>query len=191
MNTENLDEIKAHWKKYETLCKRLKDDNINTLLDTMGDRILMSTHSRISSEKFCGPGTLIEFSVQLAILMRSLNETLGFGIDSAKILKVALLHDIGRVGDLDEDYFLPQDSDWHREKLGQMYKINENIQRMPVAQRTLFILQHFGISLDLDEWVAVQVSGGFQYDENKFYLGHEPKLAILLRTAKRALELNT
>ena len=85
---------------------------------------------------------------------------------------------------MEQDYFIDQDSDWHREKLGQMYKYNEDLNKMSVSHRTLFLLQHFGIELAKDEWLAIQLAQGSHFEENRFYVGHEPTLALLLQQAK-------
>ena len=100
------------------------------------------------------------------------------------IFKVSLLHDIGRVGDEETDLFILQDSDWHREKLGQNYKYNESLEKMSITHRSLYLLQKFGVDLSREEWIAIQISGGSHFEENRFYVGSEPSVAILLQKSK-------
>ena len=190
MSSESVDLIKEKWEKYESLCERLGDENISVMIRELGERLIMCPYNRKSDEVCNGPGGLVDFSIRLAHLMRSLNESLGFKISSAKIIKTALLHGVGKIGDLEDAYFVEQESDWHREKLGHLYQINENIRKMSLSHRSLYLLQSFSVTLEQDEWIAIQLSAGPHYDENKFYVNHEPKLAILLQTAKRALEIN-
>jgi CRISPR/Cas system-associated exonuclease Cas4 (RecB family) len=116
--------------------------------------------------------------------MRKLSQTYQLDLPVESVLKVGLLHDIGKIGDLDNELFIEQDSEWHREKLGQMYKYNENIQKMSVSHRTLFLLQKFNISLTNDEWIAIQLAQGSHFEENRFYVGSEPSLAITLQQSK-------
>ena len=40
----------------------------------------------------------------------------------------ALHHDLGKVGDLAEDYYTINDSEWHRKNQGLIYKHNPNLQ---------------------------------------------------------------
>jgi hypothetical protein len=117
--------------------------------------------------------------------MRTLNKALGTKVPISSILKVGLLHDIGKLGDLETDYFVEQDSDWHREKLGQLYKYNEDLEKMSTSHRSLYLLQHFGVNLTKDEWLAIQLAQGSHFEENRFYVGHEPSLALLLQHAKQ------
>ena len=126
----------------------------------------------------------MENSLDVTSTMRKINDSHDLGLQVASILKVGLLHDIGKIGDLNHELFIVQDSEWHREKLGQMYKYNEDLQKMSVSHRTLFILQHFNVSLTPDEWIAIQLAQGSHFEENRFYVGHEPSLAIAIQQAK-------
>jgi predicted HD phosphohydrolase len=178
------EEIEKKWKTFESLLKRLSDDNILNLIDSIGQRIIMSPASQRSDQYGAYPGGLVEHSLNVASFLRNANEVYNHGLDMNSIIKVSLLHDIGKIGDLENDLFLVQDSDWHREKLNQEYKYNENISKMSVSHRTLFLLQHFGVSLTKSEWLAIQLAQGSHFEENRFYVGHEPTLAIALQQAK-------
>ena len=47
---------------------------------------------------------------------------LGAKFNLAKsLVKISLLHELGKLGDPENELYIPQDSDWHREKLGQNY----------------------------------------------------------------------
>ena len=128
---------------------------------------------------------MIEHALAVTACMRTINKSHGLSVPVSSILKVGLLHDLGKVGGLKEDLFVEQDSEWHREKLGQMYKYNENLEKMSTSHRTLFLLQHFGVCLTQDEWVAIQLAQGSHFEENRFYVGSEPTLAVILQQAKQ------
>ena len=137
MTEIEVEKIESNWKKYEKILGRLSNDGINNLLEAMGERIIMCPLSRSTSEPGSYPGGLIEHSLGVASTMRKLNDSLKMGLPIESILKVSLLHDIGRVGDEESDLFIPQDSDWHREKLGQNYKYNDNLSKMSVTHLSL------------------------------------------------------
>ena len=65
------------------------------------------------------------------------------------------LHDIGRLGTIEADWLLPQDSDWHREKLGNEFKVNFDLPKLTHLQRTLFLLNHFQVRLTEEEFFAL------------------------------------
>lgn len=176
--------MKAHWEKYTALSEKLKDENIDIMLEMLGERVLMCPASQRENEHGSHPGGLVEHSLKVAYAMKSINEALNMGVPTASILKVGLLHEIGKIGDEESSLFVDQDSDWHREKLGQNYKYNENLQKMSVSHRTLYLLQKFGVKLSQDEWIAIQIAPGSHYEENRFYVNAEPAIAILLQKAK-------
>jgi len=180
----DIEKIESNWQMFEKLLTRLSDDNINKMLDELGERIVMTPGSTNSDQYGCFPGGLVQHSLDVTKTMRNLSESLSLGVETKSILKVGLLHDIGKVGSLTEPLYEEQDSDWHREKLGQMYKYNENLERMSTSHRTLWLLQNFGVTLTNDEWLAVQLAQGSHFEENRFYVGHEPTLAKLLQNAK-------
>ena len=182
----SIENIEANWKAYEKFCRRLSDDNLNRLLDDLCERIVMCPATPRTDQYNCEPGGLVKHSLDTTIMMRTLNKSLDFDLPIASVLKVGLLHDLGKVGDLENDYFVEQDSDWHREKLGQHYKYNEDLQKMSTSHRTLYLLQHYGVKLTTDEWLAIQLAQGSHFEENRFYVGDEPSLALLLQLAKRA-----
>jgi hypothetical protein len=99
-----------------------------------------------------------------------------------------LFHDIGKLG-LPEndgtfvDYYVPQDSDWHRDKLGEMYKYNKDMTHMKTPQRSVFVCQHYGLHLKTDEYLAILLNDGYVLDENKSYCLKEPLLAHVVMVA--------
>jgi hypothetical protein len=180
-----IDQIEKNWETYEKLCNRLCDESLNIFLSTCGERIAMCPASMKLDQYGCEPGGLVRHALDVASKMRILNDSMDFGLELDSILKVSLLHEIGKIGDLENDYFIPQESEWHREKLGQMFIYNPKVQKMSISHRTLFLLQHFGIKLTRDEWIAIQVSTGLHFEENRFYAGSEPTIGLLLSNAKQ------
>lgn len=86
-----------------------------------------------------------------------------------ELIFVALSHDLGKIGDLTEDYYIPTDQDW-KVKRGEMYEHNPHIQFMKVADRSIFILQHFGITLNEKEYLGIKLHDGLYEDSNRSYL---------------------
>jgi hypothetical protein len=178
------DKIESNWETFDKLCRRLSDNNLNKLLDKVGERIVMCPASPRLDQYSAYPGGLVEHSIAVAGTLRSINDSQNLDIPVASILKVSLLHDLGKIGNDGNDLFINQDSEWHRDKLGQMYKYNEDLQKMSVSHRTLFLLQSFGVELTCDEWIAIQLAQGSHFEENRFYVGSEPSLALGLQQAK-------
>ena len=178
-------DIENLWERYEGLLRRLSDHNINKLLSDNDQRIVETTYHTSNKEKYCGPGGLLEFSLDLANAARNLNNALELNCSTKSIILVSLLGEISKIGDLQNDLYIVQESEWHREKLGQLYTWNEDCPKMSLSHRTLFILQHYGIRLEQEEWLAIQLMSGMHLEENKFYLGHNKGLPFLIQTARQ------
>jgi hypothetical protein len=180
----SLDKIESNWSVFEKLCEKLSDSNVASLISDMGERLSVCPASSKLDQYSAYPGGLIQHSLDVTSTMRKINDAHNFGLKTSSILKVGLLHDLGKVGSESKDYFISQDSDWHREKLGQMFKFNEDLNKMSISHRSLYLLQSYGISLTSDEWLAIQLAQGSHFEENRFYVGHEPTLAFALQSAK-------
>ena len=74
-------------------------------------------------------------SLQLKDLWEKNDATIDF---SEEELVFALHHDLGKVGDLAEDYYKVQDNTWFVKNRGEYYKHNGNLQYMSVTDRALY-----------------------------------------------------
>ena len=182
-------DLEQLWKQYSSLLKSTFKNEYSAciLLEALGERMILTPSSRFVHDPGCEPGGMIKISLKVAQQAVKLMEAYDIPLEMKKsIVKIALLHDIGKVGDLEHNWLVPQDSDWHREKQGAHYKFNEaeGQQRMSVTHRTLYLLQHFGMQLTREEWIAIQLSNGFHFEENRFYVNGEPDLATIIQQAK-------
>lgn len=181
---DNFNEIQQNWNTFEKLCRTFEDPGIEKLLEDLGERLIMCPASNTTDQAGCHPGGLIQHVLDVTATMRKINNALKLNLDTTSVLKVGLLHDIGKVGDETTSYFVEQDSDWHREKLGQFYKYNEELEKMSTSHRTLYLLQAYNIKLNRDEWLAIQLAQGSHFEENRFYVRHEPALGLILQQSK-------
>ncbi len=182
--TMSIDEIENNWNVFQKLCNKAVKDGMDELLESLGERLSTCPASSRLDQYSAYPGGLVQHSLDVTSTMSKINQSHELGLEMPSILRAGLLHDIGKVGSIESDYFVPQNSDWHREKLGQMFKFNDDLNRMSTSHRSLCLLQEFGITLSPNEWVAIQLAAGSHFEENRFYVGHEPTLALTLQNAK-------
>ena len=178
-----MDEQKLldQYNKYVSLLGRVfGKKQVGALADHLGERILLCP-TGLTTEAGGYPGALVEFSLQVA---QKAKEYAASSETVKPAVRVALIHELGKIGDFSEELYVVQESDWHREKLGQNYKYNEGCSRMNIAHRTLFFLQHFGITLSREEWLAVATSQGLHLSENSFYGSTASDLIALLQFAR-------
>ena len=82
----------------------------------------------------------------------------------------ALNHDLGKMGDENEESYIPQTDNWRREKLGEDYMFNTKVPFSSVPDRGLFMLQSHGIQYTFNEMVAIQTHDGLYDKANEKYL---------------------
>ena len=96
-----------------------------------------------------------------------------------ELIFAAMHHDLGKVGDLNQDYYIPQDSEWHRKNRGEIFKHNPNLQYMSVTDRAIFILNHFGIQMSEWEYIGLRLTDGLYEDGNKsYYISYNPDWSL-------------
>ena len=149
-----------------------------------GERIAVCPSHNLVKRTTSAPGGLVEHALSTFKIARKLVEATGASVNPESLAIVCLLHEIGKIGDDEKDYFIAQDSSWHRER-GQVYTYNPDLPKMTHEHRTLYLLQSNGIYLSMDEWIAILTQHGTAAEENRFYAGCENNLAVILQSAVR------
>lgn len=194
IDSDNIIEQLQQWIEF---AKRFSDEEyhaaIDNMMDELGERLAECPYNNRMSSGGCYPGGLIESSLKIAKIAKKQMDALGddsaLSVDDKKsLIRSALFFDLGKVGDLENPYWIPQDSVWHRDNLGEMYTVAPDASRMQIEHRSLMILQHFGIKLNFQEFNAIMLSHSLDFGNNRFYFGSEPLVSILLQNAKRVFE---
>ena len=180
-------DVETLWSKYEGLLHKLENENINALLDQQGQRIIMGSYSQRDKEQFCGIGGLVEYALELAKTASNISKALNYDVSKASIIKCSLLSILGRVGTLTQNRFIDTTSEWHKEKLGQYYDWNEECPKYQVNDMTLYILQHYNIKLNWDEWISISLIRESSAENNKFYGFHKTRLSTIMSLANEAV----
>lgn len=148
---------------------------IMKIIDHFQDRMMLAPAS--SKEHYHGahPGGYMEHVLHvynIAMEYANLWEKYSEHIDytQEEITLATLFHDLGKMGDLTEEFYFPQDNEWRRNNMGEIYKINEKVVNMNGADRSLYILQHFGVQLTQNEWIAIKIHEGMYEEGNATYL---------------------
>ena len=179
---ENFEELKQTYAKYLSFLKKFfpeSSDAIDCMEADLGERLFLAPRD-ITPDLGGIPGGLVSFSLNVAKQTKIFHEA----VNHRSLVRVALLHELGRVGGPHADLFVTETSDWHREKLNRNYKYNEACPKMSSSHRTLFYVAKYGFKVTMDEWVAILTSAGFQYDENRFYANENLPLASALQMCR-------
>jgi hypothetical protein len=178
--TEN--ELTDLFTQYTGYIALFKNPQLDNMINELAERLLLSSYSTKIEDGYCGPGNIIKFaldSFRFANKMAKNLDTEILEMSRKSLAMITLLFPLGRLGDLEHDQFIEQKSEWHRNKLGQLYEYNTQCPKMSVPHRTLFLLQHFGVQLEAEEMIGILCSTGFHLEENKFYLHNVSQMVQL------------
>lgn len=184
------EEIAANFDKFRSLCEKLGDRSESALkmVDSIGEQLALCPASSRKDFHSAYPGGLVEHSLRVLSNAMKLVKTYGWEVPKESLIIGCLFHDIGKVGLANDDgsvtdYYVPQDSEWHREKLGEFYKHNKEMQYMSTPQRSVHMCQVFGLKLMMDEYLSILLNDGFVLDENKPYCLKTSPLVFAVMTA--------
>ena len=82
----------------------------------------------------------------------------------------AINHDLGKMGDEENESYIPQTDQWRKDKLGEDYMFNKKVPFASVPDRGLFLLQSHGVQYTFNEMLAIQTHDGLYDEANKKYL---------------------
>lgn len=135
MNDQIVQKVTTNWNNYKNIVSKIEDEDkreaLLELCEDLHDRFAVAPASTRTDYVGCFVGGLVWHSLNVLKVMRVLRSSLDLEniVSTDNMIILALFHDLGKLGNEKEDYYLPQTSDWHREKLGQYYLINEDFSR--------------------------------------------------------------
>jgi hypothetical protein len=91
------------------------------------------------------------------------------GYTKDELIFAAINHDLGKIGSMEKDYYIPNPSDWHVKNQGKIYINDPDLMHMTVPDRSLFLLQQAGVPVTENEYIAIKCHDGLFADENKPY----------------------
>jgi len=181
-------QITDNWKDLRTIINNTfsgdRLERLNKMYDYFEDRMCMAPASAKEHYHNAMVGGYVEhilhvvkFSQQVRDVWESNGATINF--TNEELVFAALHHDLGKVGDLENDYYIPEESDWHRKNQGKIFKYNPELQYMSVTDRSVFLLNHFGISMSQWEYVGLRLTDGMYEEANKtYYMNYNPDWSL-------------
>ena len=181
------EKLQSNFELYYKLSQKDTDraEMYEVFVETLGERLALCPFNCREDQGWAYPGGLVEYSLSVLNHLKKENEAHSLDLSPDEMITVSLFHAIGKVGDVEHDLFVKETSKWHQDKLGQFFKFNEKLEKMTVEHRSLWLLNHLGIKLSKDEWLAILLSSGALADESKFYHHGQPVLSVALNNAIR------
>lgn len=152
-----------------------RKDAVLAMLESLSETIIMSPASPKVWHHNAFPGgyldhvnRVVRFAFKQMELYKELGGTVNF--TEEELVFSALFHDLGKIGDGEKDNYIVQTDSWRQSKLGEAYTFNPDLDFMLASDRSLFMLQKYGIRVNTTEYLAIKTHDGMYQDSNKPYL---------------------
>ena len=152
-----------------------RKENLLKMYNHLKDRMMFAPAS--SKEHFHNafPGGYVEHVLNITNAVRKVYNTwkecgAHINFTEEEMIFATLHHDLGKVGDDSEDYYIPNESEWHRKNQGKIYTSNPKLQYMNISDRSLWLLQKFDVKLNQTEYIGLRLADGLYEEGNKQYL---------------------
>lgn len=173
----NFEDIESNWKQLRKIINKSftgdRKDKLNELYDHLEERMATMPASSKTHHHNCFPGGYVDHVlrvIKFAMMTHELWTEMGVTVNytQEELIFAALNHDLGKVGTLEEECYIPQTSAWHRDR-GELYTFNTKNPFGTVPDRSLFILQQKGITISQNEFLAIKLHDGLYEESNRSY----------------------
>ena len=173
----SAEKIQANYEKHLKIIDTYigdRKDSIKEMLSHMEETYVMAPASGKSWYHNAFAGGYVDHVnrvVEYAVKQSRLYKEMGGFIDytEEELVFAALFHDLGKIGDGDQPNYIPQTDKWRQDKLSEMYTFNPDLDFMLIPDRSLFILQKFGIKVGQKEFLAIRCHDGVFDKANEAY----------------------
>lgn len=180
----SAEEIESSFELHRNIIERYigdRKDLILNMIDDLGEQYIMSPASPRHSLHNCFPGGYIEhvnrvvlYAMEQSKLFEKMDGRLNFTIE--ELVFSALFHDLGKIGVKGKPTYIPQTDKWRKQNLGEDYTINGELDFMTIPDRSIFILQSYGIPISQNEFIGIRVHDGvFDEANNSYFKSYRPE----------------
>ena len=188
MKELSTEQIQKNWEQLRNLITNTFEgerlEKLNKMYDHFEDRMCIAPASGKEQYHYAHVGGYVEHVlhvVDCALKITNLWASEGAIINftTEEVIFAALHHDLGKVGDMENDYYIPQESEWHRKNRGEIFTHNGVLQYMTVTDRAIFLLNQFQIPMTENEYIGLRLTDGLYEDANKsYYISYYPDWAL-------------
>ena len=151
-----------------------RKDSIKDMMSHMEEIYVMAPasgkswyHSAFAGGYVDHVNRVVEYAVKQSRLYQEMGGTIDYTVE--ELVFAALFHDLGKLGDGEQPNYIPQTDKWRQDKLSEMYTFNPDLDFMLIPDRSLFILQKFGIKVSQKEFLAIRCHDGVFDKANEAY----------------------
>jgi|TARA_B110000908_G_scaffold108246_1_gene127164 hypothetical protein len=174
----NAEQIQSNWDKHIKIVNHYitgeRKQKVLDMLNAMSDIYCMAPasgktwyHNAFAGGYVDHVNRVVQYTVKQSNLYKEMGGTIDY--TDEQLVFAALFHDLGKLGDGEKPNYIPQTDKWRQDKLSEMYTFNPELDFMLIPDRSLFILQKFGIQVDQKEFLGIRCHDGVFDKANEAY----------------------
>ncbi len=174
------EQLEANYNKFiEAIKKVFTGERLEKLLhmysaDELGNELAIAPASGKLNFHSAYPGGYIDHVMNVArnaYKLKKMFEESGGHINftDEELFFAAFHHDLGKLGDGKEPYYLPQESEWHQKNKKEYFTHNPKLQYFDVTDRAFWLLNQYGIKYTQKEQLGIHMADGLYNDATKKY----------------------
>ena len=176
----NETQLEDNYNRFIAAIKKVfTGDRLEKLLhmyspDELGNELAMAPASGKLNFHSAYPGGYIDHVMNVATnayKIKKMFEASGgiINFTDEELLFAAFHHDLGKLGDGKEPYYLPQTSEWHQKNKKEYFTHNPKLQYFDVTDRAFWLLNQYGIKYTQKEQLGIHMADGLYNDATKKY----------------------
>jgi len=174
------EQLEENYNKFiEAIKKVFSGERLEKLLhmyspEELGNELAIAPASGKANFHTAYPGGYIDHVMNVARnaykLKKMFEESGGFiNFTDEELFFAAFHHDLGKLGDGKEPYYLPQESEWHQKNKKEYFVHNPKLQYFDVTDRAFWLLNQYGIKYTQKEQLGIHMADGLYNDATKKY----------------------
>ena len=173
------EQINQNWKTLQQLINDTFESDrvqeLNTMYSHLEDRMMLAPASGINYYHNCFPGGYVDHVLRVIDCAQALYNVWsdkGAHVEDythEELIFSAMHHDLGKIGDMENDYYIPNKSEWHRKNQGKIYDHNPKLHFMNVSDRSIWLLNQFDIKMSINELLGIKLADGMYEESNIRY----------------------
>ena len=176
----SADQIKTNWDKLISIIKDTYEEgserreNLLKMYHYFEERMMFAPGSGKIHYHNAFPGGYVDHILNVIDTCLKIHQVykdmkMKMNYTEEDVIFCAMHHDLGKIGDLNNDYYIPNESEWHRKNQGKIYNHNDKLHYMTVTDRSFWLLQHFNVTITELEFLGIKLADGLYEEGNERY----------------------
>lgn len=173
VSQEGIEQEYVKFMEYISTFSQERQDQLTAMYSVLQPRLMTApASSKVYFHNSFVGGYLyhVNHVIQTALYLVRVYAKIGGVVDATQdeIMFAAMHHDLGKLGDEDGPFYIRETDQYWIDK-GANFKSNSDVQQMPSRDRTVYLLNKYGVKYTKKELIGMQMADGMFDPANDAY----------------------